>query len=131
PETPPAITTPGASTPPPSLPVLPASLLQLPKPGKAKCVSRRDFVITLGQSAGVTYVSAKVTLKAGKKTILKTLKPKKAGKRWKVQVDLKGLPKGSFSVEIVVTTSDGRTLKGKRTYKTCAAKRKSSGKPKV
>ncbi|MBJ7332304.1 MAG: hypothetical protein JHC95_20575 [Solirubrobacteraceae bacterium] len=122
---------PGQTTTAPVLAPLPQTLLELPKPGKAKCVSRRDFAITLGQAPGVTYGTAKVTLKAGGKTLVKTLKPKKAGKRWKVQVDLKGLPKGSFTVEIVVTTSDGRTLKGKRTYKTCAKKQKSSGKPEV
>lgn len=108
----------------PTLPALPAATLQLPSAGKAKCVSRRNFVIRLQQVAGVTFTSAKVKLKAGKKTVQRTLTPKRSGGRWTVGVNLAGLPKGSFSVEITVSTADGRTLKGKRTYKTCVPKRR-------
>jgi len=41
------------------------------------------------------------------------------GRRLTAGVDLRGLPKGRFNVDIVVKTSDGRTLKSKRRYRTC------------
>lgn len=34
-------------------------------------------------------------------------------------VDLRGLPKGTFKVKIVVVTSTGRVLQSTRRYRTC------------
>lgn len=129
---------------------LPSSLLDIPKSSTKTCLSRRSFTITLKQKKGVVYQRAVVTLKAGKKEIVRKLKPKtvrvkvkskkksKTGKRktrtvkkTQVKVNLKGLPKGKFSVEIEVTAKDGAVLTGKRTYRTCTPKRTSKKKSKL
>ena len=44
---------------------------------------------------------------------------RKSAGRWRSQVDLRGFPKGRFVVKIEVKTTDGRTLKGDRAYRTC------------
>ena len=46
------------------------------------------------------------------------------GRALRAPVDLRGLPKGTFVVQLNVKLSDGTTLTGKRTYRTCAAKHK-------
>ncbi|WCB93233.1 hypothetical protein DSM104299_01940 [Baekduia alba] len=43
---------------------------------------------------------------------------------------MRKLPKGRFTVAIALKLKDGRTVKGERKYRTCAAKRK-GGNPKV
>jgi len=45
-------------------------------------------------------------------------------KRHTARVNLRGLPKGTFIVRINVLTTEGDILKGKRTYRTCRAKRR-------
>jgi hypothetical protein len=44
------------------------------------------------------------------------------GRRHAAVVDLRGLPKGRFTVRIVVTGTDGRVLRGSRRYRTCTPK---------
>ena len=51
--------------------------------------------------------------------------------RHTANVNLRGLPIGTFKVKIVVLTTDGDTLKGTRTYHTCTKKRKSKRPPKL
>ena len=46
------------------------------------------------------------------------------GKRVTAPVDLRGLPKGRYKVEIRITTSTGRVIKGTRRYRTCVPKKK-------
>lgn len=128
----------------PSVVKLPASLLDAPKSSTKKCLSRRSFTITLKQQQGVVYRRAVVTLKAGKKEIVRRLTPRtvrvkvkgKKGKRrtvskTEVNVSLAGLPKGTFTVDIEVTAQDGAVLTGRRTYRTCAKKRQSTKKTKL
>lgn len=129
-ETPAAVATPdapvasAAAPVPVTLPALsPAQVIKLPAASK-RCSSRRTLTINLVQPAGVTFTAAKVTLKAGKKQLIRRLKPKKAGKGLKVDVDLRGLPKGRFTVTIELTTADGRTVKASRAYRTCTPKRR-------
>jgi hypothetical protein len=45
------------------------------------------------------------------------------GKRLTAPVDLRGLPKGRFTVKIVAVTSAGQKLSSSRRYRTCAPKR--------
>ena len=52
-------------------------------------------------------------------------------KRKVANVNLRGLPRGTFMVRIVVLTSEGKTLRGTRTYRTCTKKRKSKKPPKL
>jgi hypothetical protein len=53
-------------------------------------------------------------------TRVKTVK----GKRVTAGIDLRGLPKGRFTVAISVKLTNGRTLTSKRRYRTCAPKRR-------
>ena len=52
------------------------------------------------------------------------------GKRMKARprnaatVDLRGLPKGRFKVQIAVTLSSGKVLRSTRAYRTCSSKKK-------
>jgi hypothetical protein len=41
------------------------------------------------------------------------------GKRLKAPVDLRKLPKGTFTVSITARTSRGRVIRAHRTYHTC------------
>jgi hypothetical protein len=100
---------------PPKLEVLPSSAIRFPS--TRKCVSRRAFRIRLRKLKGVVYKSAVVTLNG------KAL-PTVRGRRLTSGIVLKGLPKGRWTVKIVATTTDGRTISGKRKYRTCTKKRK-------
>jgi hypothetical protein len=100
---------------PPKLEVLPASAIRFPS--TRRCVSRRAFRIRLRKLKGVVYKSAVVTLNG------KAL-PTVRGRRLTSGIVLKGLPKGRWTVKIVATTTDGRTISGKRKYRTCTKKRK-------
>jgi hypothetical protein len=51
--------------------------------------------------------------------------------RFTATADLRGLPKGRYTVKIVVTTTTGRRLMGIRAYHTCAPKPLPSGKPRL
>jgi hypothetical protein len=43
------------------------------------------------------------------------------------RINLRGLPKGRYTVRITATTVLGRTITGKRRYRTCARGRRGSG----
>jgi hypothetical protein len=98
-------------------------------PSNRKCVSRRRFRIRIRQPGGIQIQTALVFLN-GKKVRVLTRKVFQK-KRKVANVDLRGLPKGKFKVKIVVLTSDGKTLRGTRTYRTCTKKRKSKRPPKL
>ena len=85
-------------------------------PSSKACVSRRSFRIRLRKPAGATIARVVVRLN-GKRA--KTV----TGKALTAPVDLRGLPKGRVKVDLVVTLADGRTVRGTRTYRTCAARR--------
>jgi hypothetical protein len=102
-------------TPAPVAKVLASQVFTLPS--TRKCASRRKFTIRLKRPAGTKLVSAVVTVN-GKK--VKTVK----GSRLTAPVDLRGLPKGRFTVKITATLSDGRKVSSTRKYKTCAPKQK-------
>jgi hypothetical protein len=85
-------------------------------PSAKKCLSKRHFKIHIRKHTGLTYTSANVFVQGmpvGSVT----------GARLAAGVDLRGLPQGVFSVKIVVITSSGNVIQGKRTYHTCAPKR--------
>ena len=94
-----------------------AAIIKLPS-AKA-CVSRRSLRIRLVRPKDTALVSAVVRVNG--KTV-RTVK----GVRITAPVDLKGLPKGRFTVKITAKTADGRTVTGTRKYRTCAVKRKGS-----
>jgi len=96
-------------------PLTAAQVLSLP--AARRCVSRRRFRIRLKQPAGTTLKSATVTVN-GK------LVATRRGQRVTAPVNLTGLPRGRFTVRIVVRTADGRSLRFTRRYRTCAPKRR-------
>jgi hypothetical protein len=82
-----------------------------------RCASRRSLTLTLRKRAsGPKVASVKVTIGSGK---AKTYK----GAKLKLPVKLTGLPRGN--VKVAVAMSDGTTVRLTRTYKTCAAKKRS------
>jgi hypothetical protein len=99
-----------------------ASLVTLPS-AKA-CVSRRKFSIRLQVPKGSAVTSAEVKVN-GKSAAVRR------GARLRSTVNLTQLPKGRFRVDIVLKLADGRTVKGTRSYRTCAVKRPGSHKHKA
>jgi hypothetical protein len=93
-------------------------------PSAKRCVSRRHFKIHIRQPKTVKIVKATVVLNR-KRVATRT------GKRVTSVIDLRSLPKGTFTVKITVTTADKRTITGKRSYHTCAAKRSGHGPSKL
>jgi hypothetical protein len=93
----------------------PATISAPVKPGAARrpCVSRRAFRIRLRQPRRDRLTKATVFV-AGKR--VKVLR----GRRLRTAVDLRGLPKGTFTVKIQAVTRKGRHLTEVRTYHTCA-----------
>jgi len=87
-------------------------------PSTRRCVSRRNFRIRLREPKGIKIRRA--TVKVDGKLVAT-----RKGKRVTAPVDLRGLPKGRFKVEIRVTTTTGRVIKGTRKYRTCATRKKS------
>jgi len=91
-----------------------ASSLGLP-PAR-RCRSRRAFSIRIrAPRRGVRLRSARVSLNGRR---LHTLR----GKRIRSRIDLRGLPRGTYTVKISVTTTKGRTYSATRTYRACAKK---------
>jgi hypothetical protein len=84
-------------------------------PSNHACLSHRDFKIHVLQIKGLTYRQVSVDVDGHR---VKTLR----GPRVSAPVDLRGLPKGRYTVKITVTTSTGRRIAGTRSYHTCAAK---------
>jgi uncharacterized delta-60 repeat protein len=101
--------------PPLATAIRPSSVFTLPS--SKRCVSKRSFKIQIREPKGVKLVSASVTVNNKR---VKTLK----GKRITAGVDLRGLPKGRFTVGVSARTSDGQTVKQTRKYRTCAASSK-------
>lgn len=89
-------------------------------PSTKRCVSKRVFRIRLKEPRGDALKSAVVYLN-GK------VVARRDGTRLTAPIDLRGLPKGRYTVRIVAVTHLGRTIKGTRKYRTCARKRRSGG----
>jgi len=91
-------------------------------PSTKKCISKRAFKIRIRERRGRKYESALVFVN-GKRVIARK------GKRVTAVVNLRGLPKGKFTVKITVITTRGEIISGTRKYHTCTKKRRGSGKP--
>ncbi len=101
----------------PVLATLPKASAVIVLPSAKGCVSRRNFRIRLKQPKGFKLKSAYVNVN-GKRAATVT------GKRVTAPVDLRGLPKGRFTVKISVTLTDGRKVASTRKYRTCVPKRR-------
>ncbi len=123
---------PAAPAPPPApAPTAPVAAVSRPTlknvatlPSTKQCVSRRRFRIRLRAPKGAPIASATVKLRG------KTVATRK-GTRVTAPIDLRGLPKGRFTVGIRVVLVDGRVVSGSRRYRTCAPKRATPQNPKV
>jgi alpha-tubulin suppressor-like RCC1 family protein len=92
-----------------------ATALGLP-PAKA-CFSHRSFAIHVHQPAGYPKIlSAEVLLGHKREGTVR-------GKRISSQVDLRGVPAGTFTILIRAHLANGQTITGTRTYHTCAKHR--------
>ncbi len=116
PPPPAAVVPPVPVAPPPAVKTLKASVV-FSFPTTKRCVSRRSFRIRIRKIKGVKFVKATVLVNGKRVKVVR-------GRRLIAPVNLKGLPKGRFTVKITALTSDKRKVTGKRRYKTCAPKSK-------
>lgn len=86
-------------------------------PSTKACVSRRKFPIRLRNVKKNKVVRAQIKLNRKQ---VRTV----TGKALGLPIDLRGLPKGRFTVEIITTDSTGKRIVGKRTYRTCTPKKR-------
>ncbi len=86
-------------------------------PPPKSCVSRRRFPIRLRGVKAAKIVRAQIKLNGRQVRNV-------VGKALGLPIDLRGLPKGRFTVEIVTTDSAGAKLVGRRTYRTCVPRRR-------
>jgi plastocyanin len=91
-----------------------------PKPSFKECISQRNFMIRLRGPRRALLASATVTVN-GKAVPVKAANIG-GRRRLTAQVDLRGLPKGQYAVEIAAKTKDGRMIQGTRRYTTCTHK---------
>jgi hypothetical protein len=87
-------------------------------PSSTRCLSRRAFTIHLKDPRNDPLREVLVTL-AGKR-----LRTVRHGNVFASRVDLRGLPRGSFTVHIRLTTVLGHRLSGRRTYHTCTPRKR-------
>ena len=86
-------------------------------PSSRRCQSRRRFTIHLRAPRGERLARARVTVNGHGARVLR-------GRRLRARVNLRGLPRGTFRVQVVATTTHGRRLTETRTYRTCTRKRR-------
>jgi hypothetical protein len=87
-------------------------------PSSHRCVSRRVFRIHLRDPKNDPLREAVVTLRGRRLRVLRH------GDRFASKVDLRGLPPGTFTVRITLTTVLGHTLRGSRRFHTCVVGRR-------
>ena len=83
-------------------------------PSTKSCVSRRNFRIRVKHG---DYRKVTVSVNGKRVKVLR-------GLRDTATVDLRGLPKGRFKVQIAVTLKNGKVVRSTRQYRTCAPKSK-------
>ncbi len=111
---------PPTSTKPPVVqpPAKPPKLSDLlTAPGTRRCVSRRRLRTKLKAAARSQVAKVVVEVRGRKRLTVR-------GAKLRVPIDLRGLPKGRFTVTISITLEDGRVIKEKRRYRTCAPRKK-------
>jgi hypothetical protein len=88
----------------------------LPRQGRRRCLSRRSFRIRLREPPGDALETARVYVNGRRVAIRRR-------DRITAPVNLRGLPRGRYTVKITATTVLGKTITGKRRYRTCAPRR--------
>jgi hypothetical protein len=84
-------------------------------PSAKACMSHRSFTIHIRQVPGLTYREVTVDVNGHRVSVTR-------GSRISAPVDLRGLPKGRYTVKITVITTTGQHLTGTRSYRTCVPK---------
>jgi hypothetical protein len=92
-----------------------ASVVSLPATGK--CRSRRHLRLRLIEPKADPLMRATVRVTGRRVRVV-------AGRRLAAPVELRGLPRGRYTVNIVATTASGRVLQGHRRYRTCSRSRR-------
>ena len=82
-------------------------------PSTRRCLSRRAFSIHLRLPQGSTVRSATVSVDGHRVAV-------RSGAKLTAPVNLKGLPRGKYTVKIVLRLAAGKTITGTRRYRTCA-----------
>jgi streptogramin lyase len=108
---------------PPAPPL--ASVLGLPP--AQQCVSKRTLLVHVHAPPGQQLLSVKLSL-GGKVLRAETFTKDKNDKIPPTLVDLRGLPKGTFTLTIIVKTKAGKTYRATRTYHTCVPRKHKQGK---
>ena len=93
-------------------------------PSNRRCVSRRNFRIRLRNPPGTEILAATVFVNNRRVRTVRNV-------RVTARVDLRGLPRGRYTVRITILLDDGRTIKGKRRYRTCTRIRRRGRVPRV
>jgi hypothetical protein len=118
----------GIAGPPPATPgvQLPSAAFGsrglLETPSNRRCVSRRFFRIKLRRRFQPAIVAVTVRLRGVTRVLRR--------RPWGTIVDLRGLPRGRFTVRITALTRTGRTIRGTRKYRTCRGKLR-GGRPRL
>ena len=90
-------------------------------PSRRPCASRRAFIIRLRDPSGrERLVSATVLLNRKRVAV-------RRGKRLRAKINLRGLPRGAFTIRVIGRTNRHRRLVSKRTYHTCVPRRPAAG----
>jgi hypothetical protein len=95
-----------------------SQIATLPRQGSRRCLSRRSFRIRLKEPRGDALLTASVFVNNRR---VQT----RRGRRITAPINLRGLPRGRYTVRITARTVLGRTISGSRRYRTCAPKRRS------
>ncbi|HTZ85828.1 MAG TPA: hypothetical protein VMB05_04090 [Solirubrobacteraceae bacterium] len=110
--------------PAPLIEVVPGTDGIVTAPSNKTCVSNRDFRIHVLQIHDLVYRRVQVAVNGRPVKVLR-------GRRASAQVDLRGLPRGRYTVRITVTTTSGRRISGMRAYHTCARRKLPGGNPRL
>ncbi len=94
--------------------------------GRYRCVSRRRFPTHFGARGGGPRGAARVSVH-GRRFAVRRVRGSH-GRRLRARVDLRGLPKGRFTVRIVEITDRGRQV-SPRGYRTCAKRHRRAPSP--
>jgi hypothetical protein len=110
---------PTSSVPPEEAPAaqtpLPGTGGVITAPSNKGCVSRRHFVLHMRHHPPLVYRRVTVELNGRQLDVIRE-------RRISADIDLRGLPKGLYTVRISVVTTTGQRISGTRAYHTCAPK---------
>jgi sugar lactone lactonase YvrE len=104
----------------------------LPLPAARRCTRQRAFRIRVRRLRGIRFTSATVAVNGrrvpvyvyterGRRRLTAIGARYLNVRRFRAFIDLRGLVKGIYTVRVTVLTADGRTLRAKGRYRTCAS----------